>query len=49
MKTKDKQKIYNETGAGVFYDKCRRCWCALWLNDNSENRLYFNELFISIF
>jgi len=41
--TKDVQYIYEQTKAGIFYDKSRKSWCALWLSKGHENRVYFRR------
>ena len=39
----NKLEVYNNTGARVFYDKTRKCNCALWLESGCEHKLYIGK------
>ncbi len=41
MNHKDRQTVYENTGATVYYNKVDRIWCALWLGDGFEHKVLF--------
>lgn len=43
MTYKQKQEIYNHTGATVYFNRQRKCFCAVWLDSESQNSLYFGN------
>ena len=43
MKPTDRQKVYEKTGARVYYNRIAKLWCALWLENGFECKVLFRN------
>ena len=43
MNPKNRQEVYEKTGARVYYNKIAKLWCALWLENGFECKVLFRN------